>query len=179
MQEIINLEVAEKRSLFGMTRKERKTVEIDENLETLSRYLDELFTIPIIGWKFGLDALVGLIPGFGDTASSIVSFYVLIAAVRHGVPKITILRMALNIAIDYIGGSIPFVGDAFDFIWKSNKMNMNLLRERATGRGKSTASDWIFVLLIIFLLVGLLVGSILLTFLAMAAVFQTLWSQVS
>ena len=107
-------------------------VEIEQSLDQLSRWMDGLFRIPGIGWRFGLDALVCLIPGVGDTATSLVSFYILAAGVRYRVPKVTLLRMGLNIAIDYVIGSIPVVGDIFDFAWKSNEMNVALLRKRAT-----------------------------------------------
>ncbi|HEY0431269.1 MAG TPA: DUF4112 domain-containing protein [Pyrinomonadaceae bacterium] len=142
---------------------ESRPVKIDESLRRLSWLMDDLIRIPGLGWSFGLDALVGLIPAFGDTASSLASFYILASAVRYGVPKVTILRMALNIAIDYLAGSIPLVGDLFDAWWKSNQMNVELLSKRATvsaseGR-KGKLSDWLFVGLIILLLAGLALGA--------------------
>ena len=122
---------------------------VDKNIERLSWLMDDLFRVPVLGWRFGLDALIGLVPGLGDTATSLVSFYILVAAVRHRVPKITILRMGFNIAIDYIMGSLPFVGDLADAWWKSNHMNVELLRKRATVSGEEARtarmSDWIFV----------------------------------
>ncbi len=160
MENIDKIEVSRQQSLFGISKDERKKIEIEESLESLSRYLDGLFKIPGTGWKFGLDSLIGLIPNVGDMATSLVSFYILIAGVRYGVPKITLLRMAFNIGLDYVVGSIPFIGDAFDFFWKSNKQNMDLIRERGAGHGKGTTSDWLFVIAIILVLVGLLVGSI-------------------
>lgn len=147
-------------NLFGLSKQERRQIEVEESLETLSHYLDGLFKIPGTGWRFGLDSLIGLIPNVGDITTSLVSFYILVAGVRYGVPKITLVRMAFNIGLDYVVGSIPFIGDAFDFFWKSNKQNMDLIRERGTGRGTGTTSDWIFVILIILLLLGLLVGSV-------------------
>jgi hypothetical protein len=142
-------------------RRQRSTVEIEKGLDDLSRYLDGLFRIPGTDWRFGLDALIGLIPNVGDTLTSFASFYILLSGVRYGVPKITLLRMALNIGIDYLVGSIPFLGDAFDFFWKSNQRNMDLIRERATGKGKGTKSDYIFIFVLIGLLVLLLIGSII------------------
>ena len=68
--------------------------------------------------------------------------------------------MAFNIAVDYLVGSIPVIGDAFDFVWKANQMNMNLIRTRAAGHGKGKTSDYLFVLGLIFLLIAILVGSI-------------------
>ena len=144
-----------------MSRKEHTQVEIEEGLENLSHYLDGLFRIPGTGWRFGLDSLIGLIPNVGDTITSFASFYILLAGVRYGVPKITLLRMAFNIGLDYLVGTIPFIGDAFDFIWKANKQNMDLIRTRATGKGKGTTSDYIFVFGIIGLLILLLIGSII------------------
>lgn len=154
------MEEIEKRGIFGMSRKEHSQVEIEEGLENLSHYLDGLFRVPGTGWRFGLDAIIGLIPNVGDTITSFASFYILLAGVRYGVPKITLLRMAFNIGLDYVVGSIPFIGDAFDFIWKSNKQNLELIRTRATGKGKGKTSDYVFVFGLIGLLIAILVGSI-------------------
>lgn len=111
--------------------------------------MDDLFRVPVLGWRFGLDALIGLIPGFGDTATSLVSFYILIAAVRYRVPKIALLRMGLNVGLDYAVGSLPLVGDFFDAWWKSNQRNLDLLKRRATvspdEARAASASDWLFV----------------------------------
>ncbi len=160
MENIEQIEVSQAQSLFGLSKQERKQIEVEESLETLSRYLDGLFRVPGTGWKFGLDALIGLIPNVGDISTSLVSFYILVAGVRYGVPKITLLRMAFNIGLDYVIGAIPFVGDAFDFFWKANKQNMDLIRERGTGHGHGTSGDWLFVTVMILILLGLLVGSI-------------------
>jgi hypothetical protein len=125
--------------------------------------MDDLFRVPVLGWRFGLDALIGLIPGFGDTATSLVSFYILAAAVRYRVPKITLLRMGMNIAIDYVVGSLPVVGDVADAWWKSNHMNIDLLKKRATVSAEEARSgrisDWLFVGGIILGLICLAVGS--------------------
>src|SRR5215211_718329 len=80
-----------------------------------------------------MDALVGLIPGVGDFATTAVSFYILAAGVRYRVPKATLLRMASNIAVDYLLGAVPIVGDIFDAAWKSNQMNVELLKQRASA----------------------------------------------
>ncbi len=138
-----------------------RSVEIDQSLERLGWLMDDLIRIPGLGWRFGLDALVGLIPGFGDTATSLVSFYLLASAVRYGVPKVTLLRMGMNLGIDYLVGSLPFVGDLFDAWWKSNQKNLALLSQRATVSAsearKGELSDWLFVGGIMVLLLGLAV----------------------
>ena len=167
-----NLEPAPKRSAFGLSKEERRRVEIEEGLDTLAKYLDDLFKIPVVGWRFGIDAILGLVPNVGDTLTSLASFYILFAGVRYGVPKITLLRMAFNIGLDYLVGMIPFVGDAFDFFWKANRRNMDLIRERATGKNKSTTGDYIFVIGIILFLILLLIGSILVSLYLISLIFQ-------
>ena len=137
---------------------------IDKKTERLGWLLDDLFRVPVLGWRFGLDALVGLIPGIGDTGTALASFYILASAVRHGVPKITLLRMGLNIGFDYVLGSLPLVGDVADAFWKSNQKNIALLRKRATVSAEEARagrlSDWIFVGGIIAVLIALLITSI-------------------
>ena len=136
---------------------------VEHSLERLGWIMDDLFRVPVLGWRFGLDAIVGLIPGFGDTATSLVSFYILGAAVRYRVPKVTLLRMGLNIGIDYVGGTLPIVGDLFDAWWKSNQMNVDLLKRRAAVSANEArqgrTSDWLFVGMIILGLIGLAIGS--------------------
>lgn len=140
--------------------------------------MDDLFRVPVLGWRFGLDALIGLIPGFGDTATSLVSFYILVNAVRYRVPKITLLRMGLNFGIDYVLGSIPLVGDFFDAWWKSNQKNLDLLRKRATVSAEearaASASDWLFVGVIMLGLVGLAVASFFISVYLMLRLFEFL-----
>ena len=165
------MEEIQNRSHFGMTKEERKKIEVEEGLENLSHYLDGLFRIPGTGWRFGLDSVIGLIPNVGDTLTSFASFYILFAGVRYGVPKITLLRMAFNIGLDYVVGTIPFIGDAFDFFWKSNKRNMDLIRERGTGKNKGTTGDYVFVFAIIGILIAILVGSILLSLFILGTIF--------
>ena len=148
------------------------------SLDRLSWLMDDLFRVPGLGWRFGLDALVGLIPGFGDTATSLVSFYILVAAVRHRVPKITIARMGVNVALDYLLGSVPLVGDVFDAWWKSNQKNVALLKKRATVSGEQARegrlSDWLFVGAIIVGLVGLAVVSAVVSFYLLIQITQLL-----
>ena len=149
----------------------RKQIEIEKGLDDLARYLDGLFRIPGTNWRFGLDSLIGLIPNVGDTLTLFPSLYILLAAVRHGVPKITLLRMAFNIGLDYVVGMIPFLGDAFDFVWKSNTRNMDLIRTRATGQ-TGTKSDYIFVVCIMVFLIVLLAATI---FVSVYLIWAILW----
>src|SRR6266550_4773642 len=155
-----------------------RSITVDESLERLAWLMDDLIRVPGLGWRFGLDALVGLIPGFGDTATSLASFYILASAVRYRVPKITLLRMGLNIGIDYVLGSLPLVGDLFDAWWKSNQMNIALLRKRATVSAAEAhsgkLSDWLFVGLIILFLVGLALAAAAVSIYLVVIIFQQL-----
>jgi hypothetical protein len=153
-------------TLAQKVKRKPQTVEIERGLERLSHLLDGLFKIPGTGWRFGLDTLIGLIPGVGDTITSFASFYILAAGVRYRVPKVTLLRMALNIGVDYLVGVVPVLGDVFDLFWKSNEMNIELLRKRATVSAaeakKGRKSDWLFVGFLIFLLILLFIGAVFL-----------------
>lgn len=142
------------------------TVQIERELEVFSQLMDNRFRVPVLGWRFGLNAIIDLIPEFGDVVTSIVALYILVSAVRYRVPKVTLLRMGVNIGIYFIGGLVPILGDIFAIWWKPNIRNMNLLRARATvsadeARAAKT-SDWVFVAIIIGVLITLLLGSLVL-----------------
>src|SRR5260370_24845620 len=128
-------------------------VQIERELEVLARVMDNEFVIPVLGWRFGLNAIIDLVPGIGDVATSLVAVYVLVSAVRYRVPKITLLRMGMNIAIYFIGGLLPWVGDLFDAWWKPNIRNLRLLRLRATVSAdkapEGRRNDWFFLGLIV------------------------------
>ncbi len=140
----------------------QKQVKIEESLDTLAFVLDDLFRIPGTHWRFGIDAVVGLVPVVGDTLALLASVLIVFAGVRYGVPKITLFRMALNVAIAYLVGLVPVIGDAFDFVWKPNKMNLKLIRMRATGKDRSTIGDYVFIF-------GLVGGLLLMVVCGMAA----------
>src|SRR5918997_2315880 len=146
----------------------RSRADVERGLDQLSRLMDGLFRIPGTGWRFGLDALVGLVPGVGDFATTAVSIYILAAGVRHRVPKATLLRMAANVGVDYLLGAVPVVGDLFDVAWKSNQMNVELLRRRAAVTPEEAksgrASDWLFLGVIIAALLLMLVGPLAVSF---------------
>ena len=145
------------------------SIQVERELEVLSQIMDNQFRIPVLGWRFGLNAIIDLIPEFGDIATTIVALYILVSAVRYRVPKVTLLRMGLNIGIYFVGGLIPLVGDLFDAWWKPNIRNINLLRRRATVSAaearQGRTSDWVFVAIIIGTLLTLLFGSVALSIL--------------
>jgi hypothetical protein len=147
-------------------------------LEPLFRWvaivMDELIALPNSKFKFGLDPLIGLIPGIGDTASAIVSALVLIQAARRGVPKILLARMSLNILINEIVGIIPGLGDAFSFWFKSNKRNYELLLAHTETPRRARMSDWFFVIATLAILFLIVATGIFVSFLVLRAVGQLL-----
>ena len=107
----------------------------DPLLDTLEYWLDRAFRLPGTDYRFGLDGLLGLIPGVGDTATAAISGTMILAALRRGARKRVIAQMAGNVLLDWIVGAIPLVGDLFDFGFKANTRNLRLLREEARRRG--------------------------------------------
>lgn len=104
-------------------------------LEAIARMMDSAFRIPGTEIVMGFDALLGLIPGIGDAIAGAISSYLIWEAKRLGVPKLTLLRMAGNVAIDTVVGSVPLVGDVFDVAFKANVKNVALLRKHLAKKG--------------------------------------------
>src|ERR1044072_1119428 len=105
------------------TNKELKSVEL------LARLMDSRFQIPGTRFRFGLDPLIGLIPGLGDFAGFLLSGYMILICARNGASGFVLARMTLNILIDALIGSIPLVGDLFDFANKANNRNLKLMQQ--------------------------------------------------
>jgi hypothetical protein len=96
-------------------------------LDALASLLDTALLIPGTDIRFGLDALIGLVPGIGDAVTTAMSLYIVHEARQLGAPGHVIARMLANVALDGVVGAVPLVGDAFDVMWRSNKRNMRLL----------------------------------------------------
>lgn len=106
-------------------------------LDRLAWALDACIPVPFARTRIGIDGLIGLVPGIGDAASGVLSLYLVAEAWRLGAPLTTILHMLGNVVVDTVIGVIPVVGDLFDFGYKANRRNVELLREwlRAQGSG--------------------------------------------
>ncbi|MFN2476099.1 MAG: DUF4112 domain-containing protein [Chthoniobacterales bacterium] len=115
--------------------------------------MDNFVRVPGTQFRVGLDPLIGLIPGLGDTGSAMVSAIALIQAARNGIPKIVLGRMATNILVNELIGIVPVIGDAFSFWFKSNARNYELLKRHTAGTRKASRSDWIFVVGVLIALV--------------------------
>ncbi|HEY2714235.1 MAG TPA: DUF4112 domain-containing protein [Chthoniobacterales bacterium] len=148
------------------------------DLEALFRWLalimDNLLRLPGTRFRFGLDPLIGLFPGLGDTGSAIISALALVAAARRGLPKILLVRMALNILINEAVGIIPIVGDAFSFWFKSNARNYELLKRHTAAPRRSTTGDWVFVWLVLAALALILIVSLAVSFWLISAILHLL-----
>ena len=160
----------------NMTKEERKQIEVEEGLENLSHYLDGLFQHS----GNGLAVRTRFADRFDSECRRYADFVCFVLYSGRG----RSLRRAENHACCgwlltsvwiIVVGTIPFVGDAFDFFWKSNKQNMDLIRERATGKDVGTTGDYIFVFGIILLLILLLIGSILVSIFILGYFFGWIW----
>ena len=120
----------------------------DENLDVLSHVLDDWLRIPGTSVRFGLDAIVGLVPGIGDVLGGLASCVLLLAAWLRGVPYVTLARMTFNVGVEVVVGSIPLFGDMFDIAWKANRRNYKLLTRHVEEPRKHTWKDWAFLLTI-------------------------------
>src|SRR4030095_6443355 len=118
----------------------------------------------------GLDPVIGFFfPVVGDAIGALVSAYIVLVSVRYGLPKIVIARMVFNIAADYVVGSIPFLGDAADFVWRVNTRNLRLLNKYASGKRGTFWSDWEWVFILFGALFLLVFGGIVLIYYAIKA----------
>jgi len=129
----------------------------------LAELLDRRFTIPGTDIRIGLDPLIGLIPGVGDAAANLMGFFIVVVGAQIGLPRIVLVRMTANIALNAVIGSIPVLGDLFSVWFRSNIRNIRLLERHVAAERVSTVADWSVVM-------GLLMAIVLLSLAALAAV---------
>jgi hypothetical protein len=134
----------------------------DENLDLLARILDEWFRVPGTSIRFGLDGIIGLVPGVGDILGGLASTILIVAAWVRGVPYVTLARMVVNVGIEVLLGTIPLLGDAFDIAWKANRRNYALIVRHLEQTRQQTWRDWIYLALIGLVLLALFLTPILL-----------------
>jgi hypothetical protein len=127
----------------------------DEHLDHIASLLDDMFRVPGTQIRFGVDFLIGWIPGVGDAVAGVASLFIIISAWRRGAALVTLGRMITNVVLETLIGAIPVVGDAFHVVWKANRRNYRLLmREKNRALGESHA--WRDVLFFVLLLLGVL-----------------------
>ena len=146
------------------TRSDRKRL---DRLRRISWWLDESIWLPGTRFRIGLDPLLGLVPGLGDAAGALLSAAILVEAVRRKVPRLTLVRMAVNIILDTSVGSVPVVGDVFDAAWKSNARNLQLLERHSNESLVAQRADRLVVSslfgALVLLCAALLFGFVVLT----------------
>jgi hypothetical protein len=154
----------------------RKRQGLEPLFKWIAFIMDEVIRVPGTKFRFGLDPLIGLVPGIGDTSSALVSAFALIQAVRLGVPRILLMRMGLNILVNEIIGVVPVVGDAFSFWFKSNARNYEILKTHRLGSSLPRRGDWLFVIGILLLLVVIVCAGIAISFLILGAMARLFFS---
>jgi Domain of unknown function (DUF4112) len=139
----------------------------------LADLLDQRFTIPGTSIRIGLDPIISLIPGIGDLIANLTGSVILVIAAQLGIPKVVLVRMGINIAMNTIIGAIPIFGDIISIWFRSNVRNVHLL-ERSLGRHtkRTSANDWLFVIALIVALLVLLVGIVF----AAVWLFKQVWN---
>jgi hypothetical protein len=121
--------------------------------------LDSAFAVPGVGVRFGLDALLGLVPGVGDLTTPVFTVLLIGTGLRMRVPFVVLVRMVLNAGVDALIGLVPIVGDFVDFGWKANLKNLELLERHSVPGTPASPGDVRFVVagVVLMALVGLLV----------------------
>jgi len=123
-------------------------------LQRWAGILDAAFRIPGTQIRFGLDALIGLVPGAGDAVAGLFSVVIVLQAARMGLPRIVIARMVLNSLVDLLVGAIPVIGDLFDVAWKANLRNVTLLDRHVREGRPASRADYLFVTLVVAVLLA-------------------------
>jgi hypothetical protein len=141
-----------------------------EKMEVLARWMDARFRIPGTNFRFGLDGLLGLIPGAGDLSTLAVSGYMITVMARNGASGYVLARMILNVTIDAVIGAIPFIGDIFDLAWKANLKNMHLM-QRYYQEGRYRGSAWKVIAPVLLILSLIISATIYLTYKLLSWIF--------
>ena len=141
-----------------------------KRLGQLAKLMDAQFRIPGTDIRFGLDGIIGLIPGAGDLSTFAVSGYMLWIMANNGASGFVLARMTLNILIDALFGSIPLLGDIFDIAFKANMRNIRLMQEHYE-EGRHRGSAWKVIIPVLVVLFAIIVGIIWITYKLIASIF--------
>ena len=132
-------------------------------LRKFADLMDRAFQVPGTSMRFGIDAVIGLIPGIGDVVGGVMSTWIIAGALRHRVPARIIARMVLNVVVDLTFGAVPVAGDVFDFLFEENVKNMRLLEKYRDRRRPPRSTGEIALVL------GLIVAFLVIFALALVA----------
>jgi Domain of unknown function (DUF4112) len=143
-----------------------------QRVRQLAKLLDEAILIPGINKRIGLDPIIGLIPGGGDTLTMLMSAYIVVEAALFGLPASTLLQMVGNIAIDALAGTVPVVGDLFDVVSKANTRNLKLLDAHLAEPEFRAKTDKKLVIFIVALLAIVIISFSLVAALLFSLIFK-------
>jgi hypothetical protein len=138
-----------------------------KQMDMLAKLMDGQFRVPGTEIRFGLDAIIGLIPGAGDFSTFLISAYMLTVLAKNGASGFVLSRMVLNIVIDALIGSIPVAGDLFDFVFKANQRNMKLMHEHYE-EGRHRGGAWKVIVPVLLFLLVFIVGLVWVVYKAVA-----------
>ena len=127
------------------------------HLDLLAKLMDSQFKIPGTNIRFGVDALIGLMPGAGDLAGLLVSGYMMAVMAKNGASGFVLAKISLNVIIDALIGSIPILGDIFDVAFKANQRNMKLMHEHYV-EGRHRGGAWKIIVPVLYILLTLIGG---------------------
>jgi len=144
----------------------------NEHLDYVAALLDDIFRIPGTKIRFGLDALIGWVPGIGDAMAGIASFLIVFASWRRGAKAVTLVRMIANVLLETAIGAIPVAGDVFHVVWKANRRNYRLLIREKEEPGANTRRDWMFLAVLLFAVIAAAVIPIVVLTWVMLSVFK-------
>ncbi|TDH21272.1 DUF4112 domain-containing protein [Segetibacter sp. 3557_3] len=144
------------------------------DLDKMAKIMDSQFSVPGTNFRFGLDAIIGLVPGAGDMATFAISGYMLLLMARNGASGFVMARMVFNVLIDTVIGAIPILGDIFDIAFKANTRNMRLMHQHFK-EGRHRGSAWKLVIPVLLLMFLFMAGIIWLVYTMLAG----LWSLIA
>jgi len=146
--------------------------EVRRKLQRLAWLLDNSVPVPGLDFRIGLDALLGLVPGFGDAAGVVLSSYIVHQAWRLGVPRSVLLRMWLNIVIEGVAGAVPLVGDVFDAAWKANVRNVALLEAHMRHPQRTAKASRMLLVALTLAVIAIVMGALAIGWLVLRWVMQ-------
>ncbi len=111
----------------------KRREEAHRRLRRIAKLMDSQIRVPVLGLRIGADAVLGLVPGIGDVISGAIGAYLIYEAQRLGIPRSALVRMVANVAFDTAIGAIPIAGDIWDFFFRSNDRNMQILARHLGG----------------------------------------------
>lgn len=125
-----------------------------------ARIMDSAFRVPGTRFRFGLDPILGLVPGLGDAIGGGFGFYLLVQAFRAGAPPVVMIRMFANIAADLVLGAVPLLGDLFDAGFKANLRNLGLLERYQASPEATRTRSLVLLLALLVALVLIIAGAL-------------------